>query len=289
MGLYDRDYTQASYDSQHRYTGPQMRIGFPKVPSVVKGLLIINIAVFIPIYLVPAAGNFLITHFSVFPYTFTASLQPWRFITYQFLHDPGGFGHIFFNMLGLFFFGPMLERLWGPRKFLFFYLICGAMGGVLYTFLILVGWLSLPLPLIGASGAILGTIAATTVLYPKARVYVWGVFPMPLIVLSGILALFSILTLLSPSRRSDAGGEAAHLAGLAAGAIYVLSQNWRTRLNFKLRSRYWQKTMGSQQNLRAEVDRILQKVHEHGLQSLTRNEKKILQKATHNRQNQKII
>jgi len=289
MGLYDRDYTHAGYDSGYHSAGPQMRIGFPKVPPVVKGLLIINIAVFIPLYLFPAVANFLIMHFSVFPYNFAASLQLWRFVTYQFLHDPGGFGHIFFNMLVLFFFGPMLERLWGPRKFLLFYLICGAAGGILYTFLVLVGWLSMPLPLIGASGAILGTIAATTVLYPRARVYIWGVFPMSLFVLSSLLALFSILTLLSPSRHPDAGGQAAHLAGLVAGAVYVLSQNWRTRLNFKLRSRYWQKTIDSQQSLRIEVDRILQKVHDQGLQSLTRREKKILQKATRSGQAYKHV
>ena len=90
MGLYDRDYTHADYDSSYRSTGPGMRIGFPKVPPVVKMLLIINIAVFIPIFLFPALANFVIMHFSVFPYTFAASLQLWRFVTYQFLHDPGG-------------------------------------------------------------------------------------------------------------------------------------------------------------------------------------------------------
>jgi len=278
MGLYDRDYTQQRYE--YRYTGPQMRIGYPRMPSVVKWLLIINVAVFIPSFMSKALQNLLIVNFSVFPNSLFRAVQIWRFVSYQFIHDPTGFGHIFFNMITLFFFGPMLEKLWGPRKFLIFYLVCGAMGGLVYTLLVLVGWLAIPMPLIGASGAILGTLAATTVLYPKVRVYVWGIFPVPLIVLSGILAIFAVLTLFSPHRHLEGGGEAAHLAGMAAGAFYVLRQNWRTKLLFKLHTAVWKGKINAADNLQAELDRILQKVHDHGIHSLTRNEKRTLRHAT---------
>jgi membrane associated rhomboid family serine protease len=183
-------------------------------------------------------------------------------------------------MLGLFFFGPMLERMWGGRKFLIFYLVCGAMGGILYTLLVLVRFLSVPLPLIGASGAILGTIAATAIMFPRARVYVWGIFPMPLIVLAGLLALFSILTLISPDERINAGGEAAHLAGMAAGAIYVLYRPWRNRLKLKTQTEQWEKNITRQRDLQLELDRILEKVHNSGIHSLTSKEKRILRKAT---------
>ena len=278
MGLYDRDYTQESFRNQF-HESPLMRMSFPKLTPVVKWLLMINVAVFVPFYMINALRGFIFENFSVFPLGIGRSLQLWRLVTYQFLHDPDAFGHIFFNMFTLFFFGPMLEQLWGSRKFLIFYLVCGAMGGMLYTVLILIKFLPVPIPLIGASGAILGMIAAAAIMFPRSRVYVMGIFPMPLMVLAVLLALFSILTLLG-NQRLNAGGEAAHLAGMAAGAVYVLLRSWRAKLKLKIGSSRWEKKMADLRNLELELDRILQKVHDSGIHSLTSKEKKILSKAT---------
>src|SRR3989304_2341762 len=121
MGLYDRDYTQADYNSQFRYA-PQMRIGFPKVTPVVKWLLIINIAVFLSSIIIPPLGNFIYEWFQLDATSLPRAFQLWRLISYQFLHDPNFIWHIFFNMLGLFFLGPTLERHWGSKRFLPFYL-----------------------------------------------------------------------------------------------------------------------------------------------------------------------
>src|SRR4030042_2921977 len=180
MGLYDRDYTQANFRSQF-YNSPQMRMIFPQVTPVVKGLLIINIAVFLVSFLIPPVGYFFFEWFSVYPANLGMSLQFWRPITYQFLH--AGLWHIFWNMFILLFFGPMLERLWGSRKFLVFYLVCGAAGGLLYPLLVLVGWLDIG-RLVGASGSILGMLAAGAMLFPNLRVYVWGIIPLRLAVLA---------------------------------------------------------------------------------------------------------
>ena len=280
MGLYDRDYTQAdfqSHQSHFRYA-PQMRV-FPKLTPVVKWLLIINVVVFFVSIMIPLFANFLYKWFSVYPATVGMSLQLWRVITYQFLHDINGFGHIFVNMLGLFFFGPMLEKFWGSKKFLIFYLVCGATGGVLYPVLAHAGWLNKG-PLVGASGSLFGILAAGAILFPNLRVYVWGIFPIKLMVLALIFAGISIITILRPDRFANAGGQAAHLAGMAAGAAYVLSQSWRDKFKFKFRSGHWEKQMAAQRNLQVEVDRILQKVNESGLQSLSSKEKKILKEAT---------
>lgn len=275
MGLYDRDYTQA--DFQYRpYERPRMRMSLPPMTPMVKKLLIINIATFL-LALIPSVGWFLLNWFSVFPATLGMSLQLWRPITYQFLH--GGFLHIFFNMFILWVFGPMLERLWGGRKFLTFYLLCGAMGGLFYPLLVLIGWLKAD-PMVGASGSILGMLAAAAILFPHMRVYVWGIFPVKMMFLAMILAGVSIVTLLSPDKFDNAGGEAAHLAGMAAGAIYVLSESWRTRLRRKMQTAAWQKKADERRNLQSEVDRILQKVHDSGIHSLTAKEKKILKQAT---------
>jgi len=278
MGLYDRDYTQEGFQSKFR-NAPQMRMAFPKITPVVKWLLIINVAVFLVSFLITPVGKFFFYWFSVYPATLGMSLQFWRLITYQFLHSTSGFGHIFWNMLILFFFGPMLERLWGSRKFLVFYLVCGAAGGVLYPLLALAGWLRVA-PLIGASGAILGMLAAGAILFPNMRVLVMFIFPVRLRIVAVILALVSILTLLRPEQFENAGGEAAHLAGMAAGAIYVFSQGWRERFKLKIQSGRWQKKITAQRSLQAELDRILQKVHDSGIQSLTPKEKKLLRQAT---------
>ena len=279
MGLYDRDYTQADFKSEGSGFGFAPQLGLPTLTPVVKWLLIVNIGIFIVTFLSSSLAEFLFTWFSVYPATIWMSLQPWRLITYQFLHDTLGFGHILINMLVLFFFGPMLERPWGSRRFLTFYLICGATGGVLYPILANIGWLD-KAPLVGASGSILGILAAGAILFPHLRVYVWGIFPIKLMILAIAFAAFAILTLLRPNELGNAGGQAAHLGGMAAGAIYVISQSWRDRLKLRVRAGQWEKRMASQRNLQVEVDRILVKVHDHGLQSLTRKEKNILKEAT---------
>jgi membrane associated rhomboid family serine protease len=279
MGLYDRDYTQADFRQHEPRFRYAPRISFPRITPVVKWLLIINIAVFLMSIMNLRLAEFLYQWFSVFPATIGMSLQLWRIITYQFLHDINGFGHIFVNMLALFFFGPMLEKLWGSKKFLIFYLICGAAGGILYPILAHIGWLDKG-PLVGASGSILGILAAGAILFPNLRVYIWGIFPMKLIVLALALAAISIITLLRPDQFANAGGQAAHLAGMAVGAAYVFSQSWRDKFKLKFRSGRWEKQIAEQRKLQFEVDRILAKVHNSGIQSLSPREKKILKEAT---------
>jgi membrane associated rhomboid family serine protease len=273
MGLYDRDYTQANFRSQFD-NAPQMRIGFPRAYPMVKRLLIINIGVFL-VSITPL-GNFLFSWFSLYPATLWKSVQLWRLVTYQFLHS--GLWHILFNMLALWMFGSSLERHWGGKKFLFFYLFCGVAGGLFYLMLVVVGFLP-PLPMVGASGAILGVFAACAILFPGISVFIFPILiPIPIRVaaIGGTL----IYILFVATRSSNAGGDAAHLAGMAAGAIYVFSQSWQTKLRLKIQSGRWQKKVAAERNLQVELDRILQKVHDFGIYSLTAKEKKILKQAT---------
>ncbi len=273
MGLYDRDYTQEDFKSQFRYS-PQMSM--PRITSVVKWLLIINIAVYIPSAVSETIGQFTRQWFSVWPIDTGTSLQLWRVITYQFLHDTTDVTHIFFNMLVLFFFGPMLEGIWGSRKFLIFYLICGAAGGLFYPMLVISGAVKTGY-LIGASGSILGMLAAGALLFPNSIVLIMFIFPMRLWILAIILAAISILNLFA---NKNPGGEIAHLAGMAAGAIYVLSDAWRSKMKFKYSTSKWDKKISEQRNLQIELDRILDKVHKSGIHSLTFQEKRTLKKAT---------
>jgi len=275
MGLYDRDYTQENYRRQF-HNVPQMRMTWPSITPMVKRLLIINIAVYLLSIVIRPLGIVIYHWCQLDP---SRGLQLWRLLTYQFLHDPSSVWHIFLNMLGLFFLGPTLERHWSGKKFLIFYLSCGAAGGLFYLLLVGVGFLP-PVSMIGASGAILGMLAACAILFPHFIVFILF-FPVPIRLAAVGLTCVYIVTLLV--RGANAGGDAAHLAGMAAGAGYVFSQSWRTKLISRLsrqRSSRWEKKMAEQQMLQAEVDRILEKVHDSGISSLTAKEKRILKQAT---------
>jgi len=271
MGLYDRDYTQADYESKSHYA-PQMRMAFPKITPVVKWLLIINVAVFFVQIL--GADRLLVRWFAAYP-SLLAVMQIWRLVTYQFLHDTPI--HILFNMIVLYFLGSTLERHWGNGKFLVFYLGCGMVGGLVYPLLRGLKIISPHLiPLVGASGAILGVLAACAILFPHI-VVLFVFFPLPIRVVALILTLLAVFGIITGE---NAGGQAAHLGGMAVGAIYVFSQSWRHKLKLKVRSGQWEKKMAARRNLQLELDRILQKVHESGIHSLTSKEKKILKQAT---------
>ncbi|MCE5185833.1 MAG: rhomboid family intramembrane serine protease, partial [Planctomycetaceae bacterium] len=121
MGIYDRNYNRSDgFGSQ--YTAG----GMLGLTPAVKWLLIINFAVFVADALIfpriEDGISILDLYGSVFPVTSVYALQLWRLITYQFLH--AGVGHLVFNLLVLYFMGPFVEREWGSRAFLKFYLIC---------------------------------------------------------------------------------------------------------------------------------------------------------------------
>jgi len=281
MGLYDRDYTQADFQSQqgHFRYAPQMRISWPKITPVVKWLLIINIGIFLAGIMIKPLGVFIYSSFQLDP-RWPRALQLWRLISYQFLHDPDWYWHIFLNMLGLFFLGPTLERHWGGKRFLSFYLGCGVAGALFYLFLVAVGFLPAR-GMVGASGAILGMLAACAILFPHFVVFIF-LFPVPIRVAA--VSLTALYFLLVVTKADNAGGHAAHLAGMAAGAAYVFSQSWRDRFRSKIQAGHREKQMSAQGDLQIELDRILKKVYDTGIQSLTHREKKTLREATKSEQ-----
>jgi hypothetical protein len=133
--------------------------------------------------------------------------------------------------------------------------------------------------MVGASGAILGVFAACAILFPQVRLFL---FPIPMAIPIRVMAVgaLAMYVFYVATRAQNAGGHAAHLAGMAAGAIYVLSESWRSRTNLKLQAGAWQRRMDAERDLEVQVDRILQKIHESGIQSLSPREKRILRQAT---------
>lgn len=285
MAWEDRDYSREPEETgfRHRLSGH----------SVVTWLLAINFIVFVLDAILTGStrgtalspsywGNFNFEQG-------VAGFQLWRWFTYQFIH--AGFFHVTFNMLGLYFFGPMMERWWGSKRFLAFYLMCGASGAVLYSLLGLVPDL---LPggnlgtLVGASGSLYGILAACAVLFPQHRVMLlFPPIPMSMRTLALVFLGLAALSLIAGS--PNAGGEAAHLGGAALGFLLVkfpASLTWADRIRRPQRpaADSWSGKLHKQRDAEAkedaQVDRILDKVREHGLQSLTKSEKGILLRAT---------
>lgn len=140
--------------------------------------------------------------------------RPWTLVTYMFVH--GGFMHLFMNMLALFFFGPPLERKWGSRFFLRFYVATG-LGGAAFS--VLLYSLTGPTIMVGASGAIFGLLVAFALNWPDAKIFLYFVFPVPAKWFVAALGAFTLLSTVQGS--ADGVAHWAHLGGLVTGFVYL--------------------------------------------------------------------
>lgn len=249
----------------------------------IKYLLIANVAVFLAGWALPSLP--LNRTFGLVPYDIWHSGRVWQIVTYMFLH--GGLFHILFNMLSLWMFGSDLERQWGTREFLKFYFVTGIGAGVI-TFLL---QLNSTIPVIGASGAIYGVLVAYAVLYPNRLVYIWFLFPIKVKYL--VMALIGLGVIATWSQQGDGIAHFTHLGGALIGYLY-LKADWRMAMWMKsLRSRIKRRPKATiiklkdtppadpQDDLMAEVDRILDRIKEvGGYENLTEREKKILDRAS---------
>ena len=183
-------------------------------PVITEALIIVNLIV----YLVGAAGPFFdwfehgaVAGFGHFdPHDFRA----WQLVTYQFLHDPGGFAHIAFNMLFLWVFGAAVEDRLGRLGFLGFYLIAGMVAALAHSAVT-------TNPIIGASGSIAGGTGAFLALFPRSRIkfliffFLIGVYNIPSLWFIGFYFVIDLLRQLSPGDSNVA--YMAHLAGYVYG------------------------------------------------------------------------
>ncbi len=204
----------------------------------------------------------------------------YQLITYQFIH--GGFLHVIFNAMGLFFFGPPLEERWGTGRFLAFFLGCGAAGGVLTTLLAP----NSIIPVIGCSGAVYGVLAASAILYPDSLIYLWMIVPVRAKWLILGMGLYEFVSLFY-----DHGSisHEAHLGGMIAGACFVLVtekyfsyriKRWYANRKY---AREWNRREQEREklnDLRKEVDGLLDKVNRTGLDSLSDQERRRLDEAS---------
>lgn len=215
--------------------------------------------------------------------------QVWRVVTSQYLH--ANQMHIIFNMIGLYFLGRALERVWGNKKFFVIYTIAGVCGNLLLMIGGLTNWISPDAPAVGASGCILGLLGAAAVMFPQAEVLVYFLFPVKIRTVAIIVAAGYLLNIYS--RGSNYGGDLCHMAGLAFGAWWAWKgERWWAMRRFTAgpqqsaqpKTRIWSGVGHGSWRRKVErhiadeetVDRILAKVREGGIGTLSEQEKKIL-------------
>ena len=148
-------------------------------------------------------------------------LYVWTWVTSVFSH--GGFTHILFNSIALYFFGPVVERRLGSKRFTALFLVAGVVAGLAQIGATAVLSPGVATGVVGASGAIMAVMGLLTVLRPNLKVYLYFIIPMPLWVLTLGFAALSVLWGLSSVSWLGGGGNAAnwaHLAGLAIGFVY---------------------------------------------------------------------
>lgn len=292
----------------------RIRRWFQMKPPALRRLLIANIAVYLAWVLVlghiPVTRSFFVDHLALNPELPGVLFEPWQVVTYAFLHL--GFGlsgliHILFNMLWFIWLGQEFEEMYGERRMMWLY-GAGAVGGGVATVL-----LHAAFPLVpafggyvhGASGAVLGVIAAVATLHPHKQIGLLflGVWPLRMVLLA-FLALDLLFGM--------AGGVSvsAHLGGALAGFLFARVQQRGTgmrivtplgaggsdqgilrRLDDWLGGR-GRKETGARKRQRIEdanvvaeidqsqVDRILDKINEQGYESLSDEEKRMLYEAS---------
>lgn len=197
------------------------------VTDVVRNLLLINIIVFFgATFVLP--DEFTNEWLAVY-YPSSEYFKAPQLITYMFMH--GGITHLFFNMLGLYMFGPPVEYNWGPKRFLFYYLFTG-FGALVLHFAVQfyqINYLGYPpeigdVPMVGASGAIFGLLAAYGMMYPNNVVQM--LFPPIPMKAKYFVVIYACLELyLGVSGRQSGVAHFAHVGGALFG--FLLIMYWR--------------------------------------------------------------
>ena len=217
--------------------------GFRVLPTVVKNLLIINVLMFLATFTLRKfnidLNDILGLHF------FKASgFRMYQIVTYMFMH--GNFEHLFFNMFALWMFGANMENIWGSKRFLLFYLVCGlgaglCQEGVQYIQYAtqLAGYESVDLggnmvlsmdrylnlmTTVGASGAIYGLLLAFGMMFPNSMIYLYFLFP---IRAKWFVIGYAVIELISGFVGGGNVAHFAHLGGMLFGLILIL--HWKKK------------------------------------------------------------
>ena len=214
------------------------------IPTMTKNLLVVNVLAFIATFVLERSGIDL-TRMLGLHFFLASEFHVYQFVTYMFLH--GGFTHILFNMFALWMFGSVIERVWGPKKFLFYYICCGvgagftqelvqyitySMEGIAAYQYVNAGGVQMTTDAyinlwttIGASGAVYGILLAFGMIFPNERLFIIP-FPFPIKAKWLIVGYIAIELFSAMSGPGDGVAHMAHLGGMLFGFLLI---------------RYWQK------------------------------------------------
>jgi membrane associated rhomboid family serine protease len=221
----------------------------------------------------------------------------WQLFTFQFLHAAPWPWHVLFNCLGLWFFGRPVEEMLGSRKFLKLYFLSGLAGGALQAFLTLALPRHMDIPVVGASAGVCGLIAIFCSLFPMQELTAWIYFFPVRIRARYLLYFLGGISIFGSIIPFDGIAHAAHLGGILTGVVFVrygrAIADWSERFwprpkepGLKLRSQrrvkrkkggasaLWESS--TETFISREVDPILDKISAHGFESLTEQERKVL-------------
>ena len=221
-----------------------------EITSCVKRLITLNVVVWFLLIVIfqkhfletPAVFKFLGLNSNLI----LSDYYVWQFLTYSFIHS-GGIFHILFNMFILWMFGSELEKLWGARFFLLYYLSCGIGAAVIYFLCLLIYVFSfggdpsiLSKPVVGASGAIFGLLYAYGFIYSERIIYFMMFFPIKARHFVILIAAIELVSLLNSGFGSPIA-NLAHLGGIVSGIIFL--KFWK--IIQKMTIRRWKKLKGS--------------------------------------------
>ena len=213
------------------------------IPVVTKNLIIINVLVWLASIVLPKMGIDLVKWLGLhFPGV--EDFYLFQFVTYMFMHDTHSFAHVFFNMFGVYTFGRVLENVWGPKRFLIFYMVTGLGAGIVQELVWLYSVHSVAaangitigqqiafdsslnyLITIGASGSVVGILLAFAMLFPNVPLYLMFI-PIPIkakyfVIFYGLAELFMGVA----NYGGDSVAHFAHLGGMVFG--YFLVRYWK--------------------------------------------------------------
>lgn len=258
------------------------RLGGGITPAV-KALLISIVAMFV-VQLVCARGlaqpRPLEPWLALWPVQVFEHLWLWQLVTPMFLHDIGSIWHVLFNGWMLFMFGPLVERHYGTKRFLWLYLIAGLLGNIAFA---VVGYLSqLPTFAVGASGAISGVVVACALLYPSLQVLLFGIVPMRMATMAVLVIALDVWQVLASPQ--GVTGSLAHLGGALVGLMFVRGGPrvfaWFEKVEREMKAKERQKQRAETRATRAQVDELLDKISREGITSLSEDEKAFLKSAS---------
>lgn len=278
------------------------------IPTVTKNLLIINLIVWLTDLVMKTRFQLDLTHWLGLYYIGSGAFHWWQPFTYMFMH--ANFSHLFFNMFAVFMFAAPLEQQWGGKRFLIYYIVSGVGAAIVQelVWFILYGQAASLAVTIGASGAVFGVLFAFGWLFPDTKMFV---FPIPIPIRARIFVIiYAFIELFAgiANVTGDNVAHFAHLGGMLFGWLLILF--WKrfdksfgaAPSNFKLKD-WWQNfkkktskrekednpyknyhyqepvnntTTNNDEALKQEIDRILDKIRQHGYDSLTSEEKEKL-------------